>query len=85
MRDLCFSFYNSITLLFAEVDGRSYFSGVLELTPTEFRGLPLHLVKPTAEEFAALETAFSEGNHDVEAICAACDRRLCEELGISRQ
>ena len=82
MRDLCFSFYNSITLLFAEVDGRSYFSGVLELTPSEFRGLPLHLVIPTTEEFAALETAFSDGGQDGEAICAACDRRLCEELGI---
>ena len=82
MRDLCFSFYNSITLIFAEVDGRSYFSGVLELTPTEFRGLPLHLVTPTRDEFVAFETAFLEGKRDVEAICAACDQRLCEELRI---
>lgn len=82
IRDLCFSFYNSITLLFAEVDGRSYFSGVLEITPTEFRGLPLHLVSPTTEEFAAFETAFSTARDDCERICAACDRRLCEELGI---
>ena len=82
MRDLCFSFYNSITLLFAEVDGRSYFSGVLELTPSEFRGLPLHLMTPTTEEFAALEAAFADGRQDDEAICAACDRRLCQELEI---
>ena len=82
IRDLCFSFYNSITLLFAEVDGRSYFSGVLELTPTEFRGLPLPLVRPTTEEFAAFETTFSSASDDNERICAACDRRLCEELGI---
>ena len=83
MRDLCFSFYNSITLLFAEVDGRSYFSGVLELTPSEFRGLPLHLVTPTSEEFEALTAAFSKGGQDVEAICEPCDRRLGEELEIS--
>lgn len=82
IRDLCFSFYNSITLLFAEVDGRSYFSGVLELTPTEFRGLPLHLLSPTTEEFAAFETTFSTSSDDCERICAACDRRLCEESGI---
>lgn len=83
IQDLCFSFYNSITLLFAEVDGRSYFSGVLELTPTEFRGLPLHLVKPTREEFATFVSIFSARGRDVGGICAVCDRRLCEELGIS--
>lgn len=82
IRDLCFSFYNSITLLFAEVDGRSYFSGVLELTPSEFRGLPLHLMTPTTEEFTALETAFSDGGRGHEEVCAVGDRRLCEELGI---
>lgn len=82
IRDLCFSFYNSITLLFAEVDGRSYFSGVLELTPSEFRGLPLHLMTPTTEEFTALEAAFSNARQNEEAICAACDRRLCKELAI---
>ena len=82
IRDLCFSFYNTITLLFAEVDGRSYFSGVLELTPTEFRGLPLHLMTPAEEEFSAFEGAFSPAGQDVERICAAADRRLCEELGI---
>ena len=83
VRDLCFSFYNSITLLFAEVDGRSYFGGVLELTPTEFRELPLHLVRPTREEFAAFENAFAGGGSNVQRICAACDQRLREELGIS--
>ena len=83
IRDLCFSFYNSITLLFAEVDGRSYFSGVLELTPTEFRGLPLHLLRPTEREFAKFETTFSGANQDVERICEAPDQRVCEELGIA--
>lgn len=84
VRDLCFSFYNSITLLFAEIDGRSYFSGVLELTPTEFRGLPIHLVQPTASEFASFETTFSRSRQNPEYICSACDERLCEELEISR-
>ena len=82
MRDLCFPFYNSITLLFAEVDGRSYFSGVLELTPTEFRGLPLHLMRPTDEEFAAFGTLFSSASQDVTRVCEAGDQGVCEELGI---
>jgi adenine-specific DNA-methyltransferase len=36
-----FSFYNSLTLAFAELEGRYYGGGVLELTPNEFRVLPI--------------------------------------------
>ncbi|PKB15115.1 Eco57I restriction-modification methylase domain-containing protein [Flavobacterium sp. 5] len=36
-----FSFYNSLTLTFAELEGRYYGGGVLELTPNEFRVLPI--------------------------------------------
>lgn len=36
-----FSFYNSLTLTFAELEGRYYGGGVLELTPNEFRTLPV--------------------------------------------
>lgn len=35
------SFYNSLTLLCAELNGRYYGGGVLELTPNEFKRLPL--------------------------------------------
>lgn len=55
---LCYSFYNSITLLFCEVLGRFYGGGVLELTPKEFRALPLYYSEPTPrdfENFAAVE------------------------------
>lgn len=43
--DIVKSFYNSITLLFIEIMGRSYGGGVLELTPSEFKMLPIHLFK----------------------------------------
>lgn len=82
MRHLCFSFYNSVTLLFAEVDGRSYFSGVLEMTPTEFRGLPLYFMRPTEKEFASFERSFEGVKQDVSLICSASDERICKELGI---
>lgn len=39
-----FSFYNSLTLAFAELEGRYYGGGVLELTPNEFRVLPIPYV-----------------------------------------
>ena len=39
------SFYNVLTLIFAELSGRFYGGGVLELTPTEFKGLPIPYCK----------------------------------------
>ena len=35
------AFYNSLTLAFAELEGRYYGGGVLELTPNELRVLPI--------------------------------------------
>lgn len=40
-----YSFYNSLTLTFAELEGRYYGGGVLELTPNEFRVLPIPMVR----------------------------------------
>lgn len=41
IQSFIFSFYNSLTLVFAELEGRYYGGGVLELTPNEFRILPI--------------------------------------------
>lgn len=41
IESLIFSFYNSATLAFAELYGRYYGGGVLELTPNEFKTLPV--------------------------------------------
>ena len=38
---LVISFYNSVTMIFIEILGRGYGGGVLELTPSEFRKLPI--------------------------------------------
>jgi hypothetical protein len=54
---LCYSFYNSLTLLFAEVYGRFYGGGVLELTPSEFKKLPIVYREPTSEEMEEFEIA----------------------------
>ncbi len=53
IRGICFSFYNSATLLMSEIEGRFYGGGVLELTPNEFRRLPLYYDEPNDDEFAA--------------------------------
>ena len=49
---LCYSFYNSLTLLFAEIYGRFYGGGVLELTPSEFKKLPIIYKEPTPKELS---------------------------------
>lgn len=58
IQGLCFSFYNSLTLLFSEIEGRFYGGGVLELTPSEFKGLPICYGEPTSQEFNHFENAF---------------------------
>ncbi|WP_421773666.1 Eco57I restriction-modification methylase domain-containing protein [Gracilimonas sp.] len=37
IKDLAFSFYNSLSYILAELEGRYYGGGVLELTPNEFK------------------------------------------------
>lgn len=42
--DLAFSFYNILTFIYAELEGRYYGGSVLELTPNEFKNLTLPYV-----------------------------------------
>lgn len=41
LNSFIYSFYNTLTLLFSEIEGRYYGGGVLELTPSEFKKLPI--------------------------------------------
>ncbi len=83
IQDVCFSFYNSITLLFAEIDGRFYGGGVLELTPSEFRGLPLYFMRTTNEEFESFERTFPSSRVKETGYFANCDQRICHELKLT--
>lgn len=60
IEDLCYSFYNSLTLLFAEIDGRFYGGGVLEVTPNEFKNLPLVFIEPTKVEYKRFKKAIEK-------------------------
>lgn len=48
---ILFSFYNSFTLVCAELMGRYYGGGVLELTPNEFKKLPLPYTEISKSDF----------------------------------
>ena len=54
MRGICYSFYNSLTLLYAEIAGRFYGGGVLELSPKEFRSLPFRTSSQPPRNFISL-------------------------------
>ncbi|MCY4046699.1 MAG: type I restriction endonuclease subunit M, partial [Candidatus Dadabacteria bacterium] len=58
MDELLFSFYNSLTLVMAELTGRSYGGGVLELTPTEFKQLPLPYCSIDRRNFQSFKKRF---------------------------
>lgn len=56
IQNLAFSFYNSLTLIFAELEGRYYGGSVLELMPNECKNLPLpYCVKVTAKDVKKLD------------------------------
>jgi adenine-specific DNA-methyltransferase len=44
IKDLVFSFYNTLTFIYAELEGRYYGGSVLELTPNEFKHLTVPYV-----------------------------------------
>lgn len=59
IKKLIFSFYNSLTLLLAELEGRFYGGGVLELTPNEFKNLRIPYNRDISEsQFNILDTMF---------------------------
>jgi adenine-specific DNA-methyltransferase len=52
------SFYNSLTLLHAELNGRYYGGGVLEITPNEFKRLPLPYSQVSNIEYKTFTSNF---------------------------
>jgi len=60
IESIIYSFYNSLTLTFCELNGRYYGGGVLELTPLEFKGLPLPYKSITKKEFSQFGLKFKD-------------------------
>lgn len=62
IKNLAFSFYNSLTFVLAELEGRFYGGGVLELTPNEFKNLSIpYSPKITANQFNKLDLMIRKG------------------------
>lgn len=82
-RGVVFSFYNSLTMLFAEIEGRFYGGGVLELSPNEFRGLPLIYQEPTSDQFEAFVQAHSRSSDNLEDVLNFGDVWLRDSLALT--
>jgi adenine-specific DNA-methyltransferase len=69
------NFHNSLTLLSAELEGRSFGGGVLELVPSEIGRLLTHADEPPVALLGELD-AIARGSTDPAALIAATDASL---------
>ncbi|MCB9602145.1 MAG: N-6 DNA methylase [Sandaracinus sp.] len=77
---LVHTFVNSLTALSAELEGRHYGGGVLELVPSEIARLVLPPVAGNGRELKALNSEMSERTLSAEALLARGDARVLAEI-----
>lgn len=83
LNNFIYSFYNSLTLVYAELEGRYYGGGVLELTPNEFRILPIPYTQ--CDNFTEYEVAF-ENKNSIEDILGQNNFKILNStLGLSSE
>jgi adenine-specific DNA-methyltransferase len=75
LNSFIFSFYNTLTLLLSEIEGRYYGGGVLELTPSEFKKLPIPYHEISNSEFIDFTTKF-ENKSAIEDILVQNDFKI---------
>jgi adenine-specific DNA-methyltransferase len=72
---LIYSFYNTLTLTFAELNGRYYGGSVLELTPSEFKSLPIPNIAISTIEFNKYTKSF-EKKSEINDVLHAHDYKI---------
>lgn len=81
--DLVGAFHNSLTLLTAEIEGRSFGGGVLELVPSEIARLLIPFPINTADRLPQLDGAsrsILRGQSTPEQLIEATDDLLCQRV-----
>ncbi|WP_046756588.1 Eco57I restriction-modification methylase domain-containing protein [Kordia jejudonensis] len=79
LNSFIYSFYNTLTLLLSELDGRYYGGGVLELIPSEFKKLPIPYTKISDKEFDTFTTNF-ENKLNIEEILNQNDFNILNSI-----
>jgi adenine-specific DNA-methyltransferase len=78
--DLVAGFHNTATLLTAEIEGRSFGGGVLELVPTEIGRLTVPLVSELARSLSYLDTHVRTVGSDSESLVQKTDELLVRTI-----
>lgn len=81
-RKLAWSFVNTLTVISAELEGRSYGGGVLELVPSEVRRLIIPIVDCAESDVDKLNDMFIKGA-SFEEILEIQDKKILPRLGLS--
>ncbi|WP_258802631.1 Eco57I restriction-modification methylase domain-containing protein [Pseudarthrobacter sp. NS4] len=80
-RGIATTFHNSLTLLTAEIEGRSFGGGVLELVPSEVSRLSIPVSPGIEEHFESLDTiARSVTSPDDQSVVDATDQILISRI-----
>lgn len=80
---LVFAFPNSLTCLTAELEGRHYGGGVLELVPSEIERLLVPLVRATPAELSSADARFRL-SQDEDAFLRSQDAIVLTRIGLSQ-
>ena len=80
---LVLGFVNSLTCLTAEMEGRHYGGGVLELVPSEIERLLVPVIKATSAELKSADKRFRDATNDSEFLRMQ-DALVLGKLGVSR-
>ena len=80
---LVFSFVNSLTCLAAEMEGRHYGGGVLELVPSEIERLLVPLVPASASDLSSADARF-RSTSDAPALVRAQDALILGPMGLGK-
>ena len=83
INDFIYSFYNIVTLIFAELLGRKYGGGVLELTPNEFKSLPIQYVNISNTELLDFNNEFKKSPDKMDLLSIKSKLTLENLLNIS--
>lgn len=85
LNSFIYSFYNTLTLLLSELDGRYYGGGVLELIPSEFKKLPIPYTEINHNQFKDFTSNF-ENKSNIEQILIQNDFNILNStLGINNE
>ena len=85
LNSFIYSFYNTLTLLLSELDGRYYGGGVLELIPSEFKKLPIPYKEISNTQFDNFTTNFKQKSNIEQILIQNDFSILYPALGISNE